>query len=27
MFKFELIKESKECKGRLGRIYTPHGII
>jgi queuine tRNA-ribosyltransferase len=27
MFKFELIKESKECKARLGKIYTPHGNI
>ena len=27
MFKFELIKESNECKARLGKVYTPHGII
>jgi queuine tRNA-ribosyltransferase len=27
MFKFELIKESKECKARIGKIYTNHGII
>lgn len=27
MFKFELIKESKECKARLGKIYTNHGEI
>lgn len=27
MFKFELIKESKECKARLGKITTPHGDI
>ena len=27
MFKYELIKESKECKARLGKIYTNHGVI
>lgn len=27
MFKFELIKESKECKARRGKIYTNHGVI
>lgn len=27
MFKFELIKESKKCKARLGKITTPHGDI
>ncbi|CDZ75043.1 Queuine tRNA-ribosyltransferase [Peptoniphilus sp. ING2-D1G] len=27
MFKFELIKESKECKARLGKITTDHGEI
>ncbi|KXO17196.1 tRNA guanosine(34) transglycosylase Tgt [Peptoniphilus sp. GNH] len=27
MFKYELIKESKECKARLGKIYTDHGVI
>ena len=27
MFKYELIKESKECKARLGKIYTNRGII
>ena len=26
-FKFELIKESKECNARLGKIYTNHGIV
>ena len=25
--KFELLKESKECKARLGKISTPHGDI
>ena len=25
--KFELIKESKDSKARLGKLYTPHGII
>lgn len=25
--KFELIKESKECGARLGKIHTPHGVI
>ena len=25
--KFELLKESKECKARLGKIHTPHGVI
>lgn len=24
---FELIKEAKDCKARLGKLYTPHGII
>lgn len=27
MIKFELIKESTQCKARLGRITTPHGTI
>lgn len=27
MFKFDLIKESKECKARLGKITTDHGEI
>nr|WP_312577881.1 tRNA guanosine(34) transglycosylase Tgt [Sedimentibacter sp.] len=27
MFKFELIKESSECKARLGKIHTNHGDI
>ncbi|MDY6065693.1 MAG: tRNA guanosine(34) transglycosylase Tgt [Finegoldia sp.] len=27
MFKFELLKKSSECKARLGRIETDHGII
>lgn len=27
MFKFELLKESSECKARLGKIYTNHGEI
>ncbi|WP_138159086.1 tRNA guanosine(34) transglycosylase Tgt [Peptoniphilus catoniae] len=27
MFKFELLKESKECKARLGKITTNHGEI
>lgn len=27
MISFELIKESKECKARLGKISTPHGDI
>ena len=27
MFKFELLKESGECRARLGKIYTDHGII
>ena len=27
MFKFELLKESAECKARLGRIHTDHGDI
>lgn len=27
MFSFELIKESKECKARLGKIHTNHGDI
>jgi len=27
MFKFELLKESKECKARLGKIHTNHGVI
>src|SRR5690625_4704118 len=26
-FKFELIKEAKDCKARLGKIHTPHGTI
>lgn len=26
-FKFELIKEEKHTKARLGRIHTPHGVI
>jgi queuine tRNA-ribosyltransferase len=25
--KFELIKESKECSARLGKLHTPHGVI
>ena len=25
VIKYELIKESKECKARLGRVTTPHG--
>lgn len=25
--KFELIKESSECNARLGKLYTPHGVI
>lgn len=25
--KFEVIKESQECKARLGKLYTPHGIV
>ena len=25
--KFELLKESKECMARLGKIHTPHGVI
>ncbi|HEY8363426.1 MAG TPA: tRNA guanosine(34) transglycosylase Tgt [Tissierellaceae bacterium] len=25
--KFELIKEAKDCKARLGKLYTPHGVI
>ncbi|KPU28008.1 queuine tRNA-ribosyltransferase [Caloranaerobacter sp. TR13] len=25
--KYELIKESTECKARLGKLHTPHGII
>ena len=25
--KFELLKESKETKARLGKLYTPHGVI
>ena len=25
--KFELLKESKECKARLGQLHTPHGVI
>lgn len=25
--KFELIKESKDSKARLGKLYTPHGVI
>lgn len=27
MFKFEMLKESAECKARLGRIHTDHGDI
>lgn len=27
MFRFELLKESDECKARLGKIYTNHGVI
>jgi len=27
MFKFELLKDSKECKARLGIIHTNHGDI
>ncbi|WP_326909572.1 tRNA guanosine(34) transglycosylase Tgt [Sedimentibacter sp. MB31-C6] len=27
MFKYELIKESKECKARLGKVHTNHGVI
>ncbi|MTI70949.1 MAG: tRNA guanosine(34) transglycosylase Tgt [Firmicutes bacterium] len=25
--KYELIKESSECKARLGKLHTPHGVI
>ncbi|KGG81520.1 tRNA guanosine(34) transglycosylase Tgt [Caloranaerobacter azorensis] len=25
--KYELIKESTECRARLGKLYTPHGVI
>lgn len=25
--RFELIKEAKDCKARLGKLYTPHGVI
>ena len=25
--RFELLKESKDCKARLGKLYTPHGVI
>src|SRR5699024_6533311 len=25
--KFELIKESKKTKARLGKLYTPHGVV
>ncbi|EOD00670.1 tRNA guanosine(34) transglycosylase Tgt [Caldisalinibacter kiritimatiensis] len=25
--KYELIKESKECNARLGKLHTPHGVI
>ena len=25
--KFELLKESKECKARLGKLHTPHGVV
>ncbi|WP_353097011.1 tRNA guanosine(34) transglycosylase Tgt [Tissierella praeacuta] len=25
--KFELLKEAKDCKARLGKLYTPHGVI
>jgi len=25
--KFELIKEAKDCKARLGKLYTPHGVV
>ena len=25
--KFELLKESKDSKARLGKLHTPHGII
>lgn len=25
--KFELVKEAKDCKARLGKLYTPHGVI
>lgn len=25
--KFEIIKESSECNARLGKLYTPHGVI
>lgn len=27
MFRYELIKEAKDCNARLGKIYTPHGVI
>lgn len=27
VIKFELIKEAKDCKARLGKLYTPHGVI
>lgn len=26
-FRFEIIKESNECNARLGKLYTPHGVI
>ena len=26
-FKFELIKECKDTKARVGKLHTPHGII
>ncbi len=25
--RFELIKEAKDCKARLGKLYTPHGVV
>ncbi|MBU5257427.1 tRNA guanosine(34) transglycosylase Tgt [Tissierella praeacuta] len=25
--RFELLKEAKDCKARLGKLYTPHGVI
>jgi len=25
--KFELLKEAKDCKARLGKLYTPHGVV
>lgn len=25
--RFELLKEAKDCKARLGKLYTPHGVV